>query len=133
MGKPIDIAAARDALENSKAPDAKEGLQRLHNAVTVWQEKMEEKKDATKQSTEGKNKAYAELKEACENSISPNEKKAEIVAKLRGIESAWQEYEEAVAKGKEDKNIAAGEVKAAYGSIERAVRESHHLTLPGVA
>lgn len=129
-------AQAEDALEDLKeATDtdttAEEALTNLCTSVEAYFEAVKAKKDVSKEMKEHIEQTWQALKTNIEESTTSG-KKDELVGKLRRIELAYQEYEDAVAYAKEGKKAAKEEVDAAKEQLKRAVTESKQLTLPGV-
>lgn len=133
MSNVTSLAEARsDELEAEGTPDAMECLKRIQDSMKVLEEARADQDKTKADAKKDNERAKAAFVEAMEKSVSVSEKKAEVIGKLRGIESTYQEMNDTAERTKIEKRDAGKMVKEALGALERAVKESVQATLPGI-
>ncbi len=123
---------ATEQLNVRAAAGDKDAMKAVTEIVTSFNALADAKDHLKKVNKDAKARSeqeFAAVKNAIEDSL-PNGAGAQTVqSKLITIETAWQEYQDALALGIEEKKEAKETKKAAEKRFERAVKDSAQLAL----
>lgn len=120
-----DLSARAEAGDQ----DAVRALNEILDAFASVEEAKDELRRASKEAKEREEQEFAAVKNAIEDSL-PTGSGAQVVAsKLSTIESAWQDYQEAIAHGVEEKKYFRDAKKEAELRFRKALTESKQLSL----
>lgn len=120
-----DLATA--AGEGNK--DALKAVTEIVTSYNAWQDAKENNKKVSKDAKARTEQEFAAVKNAIEDSLPTNGGAQTIQSKLTAIETAWQDYTEAVSHGIEEKKEAKDTLKQASKRFDRAVKDSAQLAL----
>lgn len=125
-------AAATEALNQLAKSGDKDALKAVTEIVTsynAWQDATETLKKVSKDAKSRTDQEFAAVKNAIEDSLPNGAGAQTVMGKLTTIEHSWQDYQEAVAQGIEERKGAKEAKKAAEKRFERAVKDSSQLAL----
>lgn len=125
-----DIDTAIGEIEAKQTPaTAAERIREMFAALDEWKEARANKDAVAKEQQENIRRVNAELKESVEASIPHGASLRDQAAKLRKIEIAWQDVEEAKGAKAEASKAARKRFKAAEGRLKDLIEESRQLRL----
>jgi hypothetical protein len=108
---------------------ALDAVNEIVNAFNAFTDAKANAKKIAKESRLREEQEMAAVKNAIEDSLPTNAGAQTVMGKLTTIESSWQEYQDAIAMGIEERKAAKADLKAASKRLDRAVVESAQLAL----
>lgn len=127
-----DAAEATEKLSKRAASGDKGALAAVTEIVTSYnqvQDAKERKVKVAKTAKSREEQEFAAVKNAIEDSLPTDAGAQTVLGKLQTIEQSWQDYQEALAQGVEERKESKEALKAAEKRFERAVKDSAQLAL----
>jgi len=120
-----------DRARNGDA-DAMKALEKIVVCYERWRKTLGDQREVNRKAKEIEGSAEATFQNAIEAGLPSNPDANDVFEKLRTVESAYQEQQDAHAQASELRSEAAEKVKKAAAKLERATQDGAQLTIPGV-
>lgn len=125
-------AAVSDAMADPDDLDAKKAAVRIVKRWDAWQKTTGELHDTNVQIRNRTKAAEAAFKAAMEEGIQVNDREAASI-KLDTLVTRWQDWQEAISQGTEERKESREKRTKAQKALERSIEEGRQLTLPGAS